>query len=266
MNSSLAAPFTLSEQMIVVAARLLGDGDVVYTGVGLPTSAALLARRTHAPRLTIIFETGIIRDEPCPLPQGVDTITSQAGAEKLADAFYINTLAERGLITTGIVGAGQVDRFGNINSTCVGPYRAPTLRFPGGGGACDIASLCGNWIAILRQKRVRFPERVDFVTGPGFLDGTPRARERAGLRAGTGPRKVITDLGVFGFVDGEMVLDSVHHGITREMVHRETGWPLRELPCVSETPAPTVDELDVLRREIQPTAPTSPSPLIASLS
>lgn len=258
------APFTPNEQMIVVAARLLRDGDVVYTGVGLPTVAALLARRTHAPRLTIIFETGIIRNEPCALPQGVDTIASQTGAEKLADAFYINTLAERGLVTAGFVGAGQIDRFGNLNSNAVGPYRAPTLRFPGGGGACDIASLC-PWIAILRQKRVRFPARVDFVTGPGYLDGTPGARERAGLRAGTGPRQVITDLGVFGFVDGEMTLESVHRGITRDMVHRETGWELRELPVVGETPVPTADELDVLRREIQPAVP-APPPLVPSLS
>lgn len=250
--------------MIVVAARLLRDGDVVYTGVGLPTIAALLARRTHAPRLTIVFETGIIRNGPCPLPQGVDTIASQTGAEKLADAFYINTLAERGLVTAGFVGAGQIDRFGNLNSNAVGPYRTPTLRFPGGGGACDIASLC-QWIAILRQKRVRFPERVDFITGPGYLDGTSGARERAGLRPGTGPRKVITDLGVFTFVGGEMTLESVHRGITREAIHRETSWALRELPIVGETPVPTSDELDVLRREIQPTV-SLPPPLIPSLS
>jgi glutaconate CoA-transferase subunit B len=251
--TATATGFTLSEQMIVVAARTLRDGDVVYTGVGLPTIAALLARRTHAPRLTIIFETGIIRNEACPLPQGVDTIGSQSGAEKIADAFYINTLAERGLITTGFIGAGQIDRFGNINSNAVGAYRTPSLRFPGGGGACDIASLCG-WIAILRQKRVRFPECVDFVTGPGYLDGTPNARERAGLRAGTGPRKVITDLGVFTFVAGEMILESIHFGITRAAVHRETGWPLREMPFVGETPAPTSEELEILRRDIQPAA------------
>ncbi|MGC4111435.1 MAG: CoA-transferase [Nocardioides sp.] len=255
--SVAASRFTLSEQMIVVAARTLRDGDVVYTGVGLPTIAALLARRTHAPGLTIIFETGIIRNEPCPLPQGVDTLASQAGAEKLADAFYINTLAERGLVTVGFVGAGQIDRFGNINSNAVGPYRSPQLRFPGGGGACDIASLCGNWVAILRQKRVRFPERVDFVTGPGYLDGTPGARERAGLRSETGPRKVITDLGVFTFVGGEMTLESIHVGVTRDAVHRETGWTLRELPDVTATPAPSADELEVLRRDIQPAVAAS---------
>lgn len=246
--------YTLPEQMIVVAARLLKDGDVVYTGVGLPTVAALLARHTHAPRLTIIFETGIIRTEPCPLPQGVDTLASQAQAEKLSDAFYINTLAERGLVNVGFVGAGQIDRFGNLNSTCAGPYRAPAFRFPGGGGACDIASLCRGWVAILRQKKVRFPARVDFITGPGYLDGTPGARERAGLPAGTGPRKVITDLGVFTFVDGEMTLESVHAraGATRETVRRETGWDLKELPTVADTLEPSPEEIEILRRKIQP--------------
>lgn len=245
---------TLEEQMIVVAARLLQDGDVVYAGVGMPAMAALLARQTHAPRLTIIFETGIIRTEPCPVPQGVDTPDSQAGAEKLSDAFYINTLAERGLVNVGMVGAGQIDRFGNLNSTCAGPYRAPAFRFPGGGGACDITSLCQGWVAILRQKRVRFPARVDFITGPGFLDGTPGARERAGLPAGTGPRKVITDLGVYTFVGGELTLQSIHvrAGATREAVRRETGWELQELPMVAETPEPTAEEIEVLRRKILP--------------
>lgn len=238
--------------MIVVAARLLKDGDVVYTGVGLPTVAALLARHTHAPHLTIIFETGIIRTEPCPLPQGVDTLASQSQADKLADAFYINTLAERGLVNVGFVGAGQIDRFGNINSTCAGAYLQPAFRFPGGGGACDITSLTQGWVAILRQKKIRFPARVDFITGPGYLDGTPRARERVGLPPGTGPRKVITDLGVFTFVDGEMILESVHTGVTREEVRQSVGWDLRELPDVAITPCPTSGEIDILRNTIQP--------------
>lgn len=252
--------FTLAEQMIVVAARLLRDGDVVYTGVGLPTMAALLARHTHAPNLTIIFETGIIRTDPCPLPQGVDTLATQLLAEKLSDAFYINTLAERGHVNVGFVGAGQIDRRGNINSTCSGPYRSPGFRFPGGGGACDIASLCRSWVAILRQKRVRFPERVDFVTAPGYLDGTPNARERAGLPADTGPRKVITDMGVFTFVEGELTLESIHAGVTRENLRRNTGWDLRELPTVDKTPAPSAEEIDILRRKIQTGADSAPPP------
>ncbi len=244
--------YSLPEQMIVATARLLRDGEVIYTGVGLPTIAALLARRTHAPNLTIIFETGIIRTDPCPLPQGVDTLSSQAGAEKLSDAFYINTIAERGLINLGLVGAGQIDRFGNINSTCAGPYDAPAFRFPGGGGACDITSLSQGWVAVLRQKKIRFPARVDFITGPGYLDGTPHAREDAGLPAGTGPRKVITDLGVFTFVEGEMTLESVHgrFGVTRDDVHREIGWDLQELATVDDTPEPSPHELEILRRDI----------------
>lgn len=260
--------YSLTEQMIVVAARLLKDGDVVYTGVGLPTVATLLARHTHAPNLTIIFETGIIRTEPCPLPQGVDTLPSQTHADKLSDAFYINTLAERGFVNVGFVGAGQIDRHGNINSTCSGPYSQPAFRFPGGGGACDITSLCQGWVAILRQKKVRFPARVDFITGPGYLDGTPGARERAGLPPGSGPKKVITDMGVFIFVDGELTLESVHAraGITRDSLRQNTGWDLRELPNVTETPEPTSEEIEILRHEIQNGAPaattlTSPAPI-----
>lgn len=249
--------YSLTEQMIVVAARLLKDGEVVYTGVGLPTVATLLAKLTHAPNLTIIFETGIIRTEPCPLPQGVDTLPSQTHADKLSDAFYINTLAERGFVNVGFVGAGQIDRHGNINSTCSGPYCQPAFRLPGGGGACDITSFCQGWVAILRQKKVRFPVRVDFVTGPGYLDGTPGARERAGLSPGTGPRKVITDMGVFTFVDGELTLESVHTraGVTRETLRQNTGWDLRELPEVSDTPEPTPEEIDILRHQIQNGAP-----------
>ncbi len=243
--------YTLAEQMIVVASRLLKDGDVVYTGVGLPTMAALLARHTHAPHLTIIFETGIIRTEPCPLPQGVDTLASQMFAEKLSDAFYINTLAERGFVNVGFVGAGQIDRRGNINSTCAGAYRKPSFRFPGGGGACDITSLCKSWVAILKQKKVRFPERVDFVTAPGYLDGKPNAREHAGLPSDTGPRKVITDMGVFTFVEGEMTLESIHAGVSWESLRENTGWDLRELPAVGVTPAPSNEEIDILRSKIQ---------------
>ncbi len=243
--------YTLNELMVVVAARMLKDGDAVYTGVGLPTMAALLAKLTHAPNLTVIFETGIIRTEPCLLPQGVDTLPSQTRADMLSDAFYINTLAERGFVDLGFIGAGQIDRRGNINSTAVGPYRQPTVRFPGGGGACDIASLT-RWVAILRQKKLRFPERVDFVTGPGYLDGTPGARERAGLPADTGPSGVITDLGVFCFAGGEMALESVHAGagITVDIVRQNVGWPLRTLPEVAATPEPTAAELEVLRRQV----------------
>jgi glutaconate CoA-transferase subunit B len=215
--------------------------------------AAMLARHTHAPKLTIIFETGIIRTEPCDLPAGVDSIGSQAGAEKLSDAFYINTLAERGFINVGLVGAGQIDRYGNLNSTSAGPYETPTFRFPGGGGVCDITSLSQGWVALLRQKRIRFPRNVDYITGPGFLDGSSGAREAAGLPAGTGPRKVITDLAVYTFVDGEMTLESIHGGGTnRKHVHAEIGWELRELPEVSTTPFPSSEELQILRHKIRP--------------
>ena len=244
--------YTMEEQMIVIASRLLKDGDVVYTGVGLPTKAVFLAKLTYAPNVSIVFETGIIRSEPCQLPIGVDTLPAQTRSDMLSDAFYVNTLAEQGRVTYGFVGAGQVDRFGNINSTCVGPYNNPELRFPGGGGACDILSLCNKTVIIMNQKKQRFPERVDFITGPGYLDGHPGTREKVGLRTGTGPYKVITNMAVYSFVDNEFILESVHthSDVTIEMVRENVMWPLKEVDKVIDTPTPTKEKIEVLRTRI----------------
>jgi acyl CoA:acetate/3-ketoacid CoA transferase beta subunit len=249
--------YTKDEQMIVATARELKNADAAYVGVGIPTRAALLARQTLAPELTIIFETGVFRTESCPLPMGVDTLASQFRADMLADAFYLNAMAESGWIEWGMIGAGQIDRFGNSNSTAVGPYEKPVLRFPGGGGACDIASLCRKTILIMNQKKRRFPERVDFITSPGYLDGLPNAREKAGLPPNTGPWKVITDMAVYGFTDGELTLESVHAhlGVTVEQARAEIGWPLREADTVIETPEPTVEELEFLREQIAQAGP-----------
>lgn len=239
--------FTLSEQMIVVAARLLRDGDVVYTGVGLPTIAALLARRTHAPRLTIIFETGIIRNEPCPLPQGVDTIGSQTGAEKLADAFYINTLAERGLVNAGFVGAGQIDRFGNLNSTVIGSYHKPKTRLPGAGGAPEIASNARQTFVVLKQSPRSFVAELDFKTSIGFGEGHG-ARARTGAR-GAGPQAVITDFGLLrpAADTQELQLVACFENVDPQAAVRATGWPLRVADELEVIRAPESEELRVLR-------------------
>lgn len=249
-----ANDFTVAEQMIVAAAREIRDGDVIYTGVGLPTVAAFLAKLSHAPSATIVFETGIIRTVPCELPFGVDTLATQRHADMIADVFYVNALAQQGRMTIGFLGGGQIDRWGNVNSTAIGDYTKPTLRFPGTGGGCDIGSLCRNVVIVMMQKRKRFSERVDYISAPGHLDGAPGSRERAGLPPGTGPTRVITNLGVYGFADREMVLESIHAaaGVTVQQARDETSWALRVAPTVAETEPPTSEELRLLREVVDP--------------
>ncbi len=246
--------YTIKEQMIVSAAREIKDHDLIYAGVGLPNVAVLLAKFGHAPNATIVFETGIIRTEPCILGLGVDTLPTQHQADMLTDVLYVNSLAQRGFFTVGFLGGGQVDRYGNINSTCTGDYSKPSLRFPGSGGGCDIASLCKNVIIVIDQKKYRFPERVDFISAPGYLDGRPGSRERIGLPAGTGPAKVVTNLGIYSFQDGEMVLDSIHSaaGVTLDDVKANTGWDIRVSGNLEETAPPTEEELGLLRNRVDP--------------
>jgi glutaconate CoA-transferase, subunit B len=250
----LQIDYTIKEQMIVSAAREIKDQDIIYAGVGLPNVAVLLAKFSHAPNATIVYETGIIRIEPCILGLGVDTLSTHYLSDMLTDVFYVNSLAQRGFFTIGFLGGGQIDRYGNINSTCTGDYVRPSLRFPGSGGGCDIASLCKNVIVVIEQKRARFPERVDYVTGPGYLDGKEGSRERLGLPPGTGPAKVVTNLGVYSFHQGEMVLDSIHSGagITLEDVRANTGWDLRVSDDLKATAPPTKGELRLLREKVDP--------------
>ncbi len=246
--------YTIKEQMIVSSAREIKDHDIIYAGVGLPSVAVLLAKFRHAPNATIIFETGIVRTEPCILGLGVDTLPTQYLSDMLTDVLFVNSLAQRGFFTVGFLGGGQVDRYGNINSTCTGDYGSPSLRFPGSGGGCDIASLCKNVIIVMEQKKYRFPERVDFITAPGYLDGKEGRREQAGLMPGTGPTKVITNLGIYSFHKGEMTLESIHSGagVTLDEIRGNTGWDIRMSNDLKETTPPTEEELLLLRERVDP--------------
>ena len=246
--------YTIAEQMIVSASREIRDGDVIYAGVGIPNVAVLLAKFSHAPNATVFYETGIIRTDPCILGLGVDTLPTQYMSDKLTDVLYINSLAQRGFFSIGFLGGGQIDRYGNVNSNCTGDYSNPSLRFPGSGGGCDIASLCRNVIVVIDQKKYRFPERVDFVSAPGYLDGKQGSRDKAGLMPGTGPAKVVTNLGIYSFRDGEMVLDSIHSkaGITLEDIRSNTGWDLRVSEGLQETAPPSDEELRLLRERVDP--------------
>ena len=246
--------FTAADQMVVSAARQVKDNDSIYVGVGLPMLAALLAKHSHAPGATIVIENGIIRSTPYDLPPGTDTLATQMMSDQLTSLFYINCLGQAGFMTMGFMGGGQVDRFGNINDTVIGNYYKPVHRWPGSGGGNDVMSFCQRTVVILRQSKRRFPEKVDFVTCPGYFDGTPGRREKEGLPPGTGPATVVTDLGIFGFDNGEMVLESYHgaSGITLEKVKAEVSWDLKISPDIKETEPPTESEIQLLRNKIDP--------------
>jgi glutaconate CoA-transferase subunit B len=250
--------YTATEQMIVSAARQIRDGDVAYVGVGLPTQAWLLAKRLHAPNCSIIIENGIVRSDAFPLPYGTDTLATQSLSDQLSGMLHVMCLGQAGNIPVGFLGAGQVDRYGNVNDTCVGDYRKPVHRWPGSGGGNDIMSFCGRTIVVLEQTKRRFLEKVDFNTCPGYYDGKPGRREEAGLRPKTGPSAVITDLAEYTFVDRELTLKSVHAGVgvTLERVRAETSWDIKISPDLTDTIPPTQEELFVLRTQVQHQIPT----------
>jgi glutaconate CoA-transferase subunit B len=232
--------------MTVNAARLLRDGDVVFVGVGLPNLACNLARRTHAPNLTMIYEAGVIGAQPQRLPLSIGDPSLVSGAAVVCSmyeifAFYL----QRGLVNVGFLGGAQIDRYGNVNATVIGPYDNPKVRLPGSGGSAEIAAWANRTYLITPHQKRRFPETCDFVTGAGFLRGG-RAREESGVRGG-GPQAVVTDIGILEpNPEGEMILTSLHPGKTAEEAAANTGWPLQTAEHVRTTEPPTVEELDLL--------------------
>ena len=239
---------TPSELMTVNAARLLRDGDVVFVGVGLPNLACNLARRTHAPGLVMIYEAGVIGAQPARLPLSIGDPTLVSGALSVVSmweifAYYL----QRGLVSVGFMGGAQIDRFGNVNATVIGPYAKPKIRLPGSGGSMEIAAWADRCYYITPHEKRRFPPRVDFHTSAGFLGGRPE-RQAAGLRGG-GPAAVVTDLGILEPDEaGELVLGAVHPGIDPEQARAQTGWELRIAPALRTTVEVTPDELSLLRQ------------------
>lgn len=244
----MAPDFTDRELMVVAAAREIGDGDVVFVGMRLPLLAFALAKQTHAPSALGLFENGIVRDTPAPeLLFTMSDPPNVLRASWCTGTGQIMGLLQQGLVDLGFIGGAEVDRFGNLNTTCIGDRRVPKVRLPGSGGAADIASLARRFVIIMPHERHRFRERVDYVTSPGYGDGAGW-RERVGLPGG-GPSALITTLGVFRFdpATKEAVLHSVHPGQSVEAVRAATGWPLRVAPDLGETPAPTGAELRLIR-------------------
>jgi acyl CoA:acetate/3-ketoacid CoA transferase beta subunit len=246
-------PYSPTELLACVAAHLLEDRKSVFVGTGLPIIAAMLAQRTHAPGLLIIFEAGGIGPQIPVLPISVGDSRTFHQAVAASSMHDVMSLAQAGHLNYGFLGAAQIDPFGNINTTVIGDHEHPTARLPGSGGANDVGSLCHRTIIIMRQDRRKFVERLDFLTTPGHLSG-PGARERAGLPANTGPYRVITQLGVYGFDDASKTLRLlvVHPGVTIKDIQSNSGFPIPVSESLAVSAAPTAEERRILR-EIDPT-------------
>ena len=247
------ADYNAMELMICVAARLLENGATVGVGTGAPCAAAMLAQRTHAPDLFIAFEAGGLAPQLPSMPISVGdsrTFHRALMATSMGDVFEA---CQRGMVDYTFLGGAQIDPYGNLNSTVIGDYEKPKVRFPGSGGANDFASFCWRTMVMTQQNRRRFVEELHFLTTPGYLRG-PGQREAAGLPKGTGPYKVITDLAVLGFDEGSkrMQVDSLHPGVTFEEVQENTGFQLLKAPSVEQTEPPRAEELRILRNEVDP--------------
>ena len=244
----MSAGFTAAEMMAVAAARLLPDGAVCFVGIGLPGTAANLARITHAPALVLIYESGPIGAKPGVLPLSIGDGELSLTADTVVPTPEIfRYWLQGGRIDIGFLGAAQIDRFANINTTVIGDYRRPKVRLPGAGGAPEIAAMAGRTLITLRHARRAFVERLDFVTTVGFLDGGD-ARRRLGL-PGAGPTHVVTDLCILEPDPDtkELVVTSIHPGVSRERIREATGWPVRFAASPAVTAPPTVEELEALR-------------------
>jgi glutaconate CoA-transferase, subunit B len=245
--------YSSSELMIVNAARLLKNGDVVFVGVGQPNLACNLAKRTHAPDLVMIYEAGVIGAEPSRLPLSIGDPTLVSGALSVVSMYdiFANYL-QRGNVDVGFLGGAQIDKYGNINATVIGnDYTHPKVRLPGSGGAQEIAAWANRCYIMTPHQKRRFPEKVDFLTSAGYLDGLG-GRTKAGLR-GKGPVGVVTDIGYLEPDDtGELVLTALHPGRTAAQAIENTGWALKVAGNIRLTDPVTEKELKILREELDP--------------
>ena len=240
--------FTTTEVMTVAASRLLRNGTVCFVGIGLPSTAANLARLTHAPEVVLIYESGPIGAKPHVLPLSIgDGDLAQTADTVVSTPEIFRYWLQGGRIDVGFLGAAQIDRFANINTTVIGSYEEPKTRLPGAGGAPEIASQAKEVFIVLKHSPKAFVNKLSFVTSAGYLDGGD-ARERAGI-SGKGPTAVITDLGVLtpDPISRELTLTSIHPGIDISQVQNATGWELKVSPDLITTAAPTAHELAALR-------------------
>jgi glutaconate CoA-transferase subunit B len=249
VNARADHTYSPTEIMTVVAARALRNEDVCFVGIGAPSAACNLARLTHAPDITLIYESGTIGTKPNILPLSIgDGELCETALCTVSVPEMFRYWLQGGRISVGFLGGAQIDRFANLNTTVVGAYDKPKVRLPGGGGAPEIATSCREIFIIMQQSPRAFVDKLGFVTSLGHGEGGPDGRSRHGVST-KGPTRVITDLGVLEPDPDtrELMLTSLHPGVTREAVRAATGWPIRFAAQVEETPPPTSDEIAVLR-------------------
>ena len=236
-TAETATDYTLNELMCVLAAREIGDGDVVFVGIGLPNLACNLARATHAPNMTLIYESGAVGAVPERVPPSIGDpalVTGSLMVTSMADIFQ--SFLQNGKIQIGFLGGAQVDRMGNINTTVVGPYGEPKVRLPGSGGACEIAQHAQRVLIVTKLDKRAFPAKVDFITSSG---------KRVA--------KIITNMGILEpDAAGEMTLTALYPGVTFEQVQENVGWPLKQKSPLASVSLPSKKEIDLLRVKLDP--------------
>jgi glutaconate CoA-transferase, subunit B len=247
--------YSSEELMTIAAARLLSDSDVCFVGIGLPSAACNLARLTHAPNITLIYESGTIAARPDVLPLSIgDSQLFETALTTVSVPEIFRYWLQGSRIDVGFLGGAQIDRFANLNTTVIGRYNRPVVRLPGSGGAPEIAAHCKRVFIVMPQTPRSFVEKIDFVTTLGHGSGAGH-RRRLGLQT-EGPTKVITDCCVMepDAESRELVVSSLHPGVTRQQIRDQTGWEIRMPEQLSETPAPSARELQVLREMRQRSA------------
>ena len=250
----MSSDYTLNELMIIESARHIRDGETVFVGTGMPMVAALYAQKTHARNMCFIVETGPISPEVLPVPTSVSDPKAMYRATKLGTLREVlGCILQRGMVDVGFLGGAQIDHYGNLNSTVIGDYQRPKVRFPGSGGANDIASHAKRILVIAPHEKRRFPERCSYVTSPGYLDG-PEGRKKAGLKSPYPDLTVVTDLAVMSVdrIDGKLKVIKLMPGVTLEKVRENTEFNPEAAAKVAPVEVPTAEELNILRNDVDP--------------
>jgi glutaconate CoA-transferase subunit B len=248
MTTAAKPAWTPTEMMTIVASRALKISHVCFDGIGEPSAACNLARLTHAPGITLIYESGTIATKPNVLPLSIgDGELCETALTTVSVPEMFRYWLQGGRISIGFLGGAQIDRFANLNTTSIGPYDKPKVRLPGGGGAPEIATSCGEVFIIMAQGKRAFVDKLDFVTSLGHGDG-PGSRERLGVKT-KGPTRIITDLCVMepDPASKELTVMAIHPGVAREQIIENTGWKVKFAGTVAGTPPPNAKELEVLR-------------------
>lgn len=261
-KGTYAAPgeYSSADLLAVAAAREVRNQEVVFAGTGLPMLAIMLAGKTNAPKCKVIYEAGTIDTQGTSLPSSVGDPRCVKGCSITSGLLEVFNQLQRGVVDLAFLGGAEIDQFGNVNTTAVGDYAHPDLRFPGSGGNSDINSLAKRTVFLMVQEKRRFKEQIDYLTSPGWrIRQWPSGewvhrRQAYGRKFIGGPSAVISNMAVYRFDEetGRMYVDTMHPGITEEMLQDCTGFPLDFTRCQGETKPPTYEELDILYRQVDP--------------